>query len=364
MRLPARLLSVYLASRVLMGVALVSVLLLGLYTLVELIREVRALGGSYGPAQMLLYLLQTTPRRLYDIFPFSALIGSLLGLSSLAAGNELVAMRAAGFDRLRIMVCALTAIGLCLLLLLFLAEWSIPELEVQAREGREHARTGQAQARGFGVTWLRDGDFIVRVGQAAWEGDDTLVFADVMFYSLSEGLQLQAVYQASRAQHDGNHWKLFAPRQLFLDADHVSGAMGLESLESLRLSSNLSPDLFAATVARPRLLSLSDLSAMMLFMESNGLDASRYRQAFWSRVYFPINVLAMVLLGLPFVFRDARHGQRGMSLFAGVSLGMAYFVLTRLSQGFAVLLSLPLAVTLLLPAVFIMVLAGVILRRQ
>ena len=130
-----------------------------------------------------------------------------------------------------------------------------------------------------------------------------------------------------------------------------------------QLASGLSPDLFAATVSRPRLLSLADLRAMTVFLQENNLDAERYIQAFWTRIYFPINVLAMVLIGLPFVFRDARGGQRGLSLFAGVGLGMGYFVLIRVSQGVAVLLPLPMGITALLPALLILVIAVVLIRR-
>lgn len=355
------LLTRYLATRVWLGIVLVSALLLGLFTLVELIREARALTGDYGPPAMLVYLLQTTPRRLYDIFPFSALIGTLIGLSGLASGNELVAMRSAGFDRGRIMLRALAAVSLCLLVLMLVAEWLIPDLEAQARSQREQARTGQVQFRERGALWLRDGAHVLRVGQAAWDGVDTLAFADVTVYTMADGMQIEVIRHADSARHDGARWVLFEARRLDVGYRQDADRGVIEATE--HLASGLSPDLFAATVSRPRLLSLADLRAMTAFLQANGLDPERYVQAFWTRVYFPINVLAMVLIGLPFVFRDARGGQRGLSLFAGVGLGMAYFVLIRVSQGVAVLLPLPMGLTALLPALLIVSIAAVLIRR-
>ena len=356
------LLTRYLAGRVLLGIALVSALLLGLFTLVELIREARSLTGDYGPPSMLVYLLQTTPRRLYDIFPFSALIGTLIGLSGLASGNELVAMRSAGFDRGRIMLRALAAVSLCLLVLMLVAEWLIPDLEAQARSQREQARTGQVQLRERGALWLRDGEHVLRIGQAAWDGVDTLAFADITVYTMAPGMQTEIIRHADSARHDGRQWVLMDARRLAVGTQPTGVAAGIvESTE--HLASGLSPDLFAATVSRPRLLSLGDLRAMTAFLQDNGLDAERYVQAFWTRIYFPVNVLAMVLIGLPFVFRDARGGQRGLSLFAGVGLGMAYFVLIRVSQGVAVLLPLPMGITALLPALLIVMIAVVLIRR-
>src|SRR3546814_5476436 len=58
--------------------------------------------GDYGVGTALLALLLTLPRRLYDLFPYAAVIGSLMGLGALAASSELTALRAAGLSRQRI----------------------------------------------------------------------------------------------------------------------------------------------------------------------------------------------------------------------------------------------------------------------
>jgi lipopolysaccharide export system permease protein len=143
----------------------------------------------------------------------------------------------------------------------------------------------------------------------------------------------------------------------------LEAGAALERFERSTLVSDLSPDLFAATVARPRLLPMPDLLRMRAFLERNGLDAERYIQAFWDRIFFPVNVLAMVLIGLPFVFRDQRSGGRGLNLFAGVALGLAYFVLTRLVQGVSMILPFPVWLIALMPALLIVLLAGLLLRR-
>ncbi|AKS40851.1 LPS export ABC transporter permease LptG [Wenzhouxiangella marina] len=352
-------LSRYLISRVLVGIGLVSLLLVGLYTLVELLREARSLAGDYQGLQMVAYLVETLPRRLYDVFPFAALIGVMVGLGGLASGNELVAMRASGFDRQRIIQRVLLAVILCLLLLAAMAEWLIPDLESKARAEREQARSGQIQHGRQGALWLRDRDHMIRVGLSLWVDEQALVFGEIQIYRIDEASRPSRIYWAERGHHDGSAWQLEAVHRLQPDRNGPS-----DVLDRLEIESDLRPELFAATVSRPRLLSLGDLVRMGRLLERNGLDAGRYREAFWERLYFPLNVLAMVLIGLPFVFAGMRQRNPGFNLFIGVAVGLLFFVLTRLAQGMSGIVPLPLWLTLLMPPLSIAGLAVLLLRRR
>src|SRR3546814_17829596 len=69
--------------------------------------------GDYGAGTALLALLLTLPRRLYDLFPYAAVIGSLMGLGALAASSKLTAVRAAGLSLHRIGGSAMVLRILC-----------------------------------------------------------------------------------------------------------------------------------------------------------------------------------------------------------------------------------------------------------
>lgn len=355
----------HVARAVLLGIILVAVLLLGLYTIIALIRESRELTNDYGLLQMAVYLAQTSPRRLYDIFPFAALIGTMLGLGGLAAGNELVAMRAAGFDRRQILLSVLGAVAGCLLVLVLASELVVPELEARAGAEREQARSGQVYLGRYGALWLRDGNYVVRIGHSAWSGDQTPEFGDVLVYRLEPGMRPAAVLQAATATHDGSRWLLRDIRMRALESpdegsDH--GSAGSRE-DRVTLDSTLSHDLFAASISRPRVLAIRDLLDMVEFLEVNDLDEAPYRQALWNRIFYPLNVLAMVLVSLPFAFRGDRQSSRGVNLFFGVSLGLGFFILTRLAQGMGLLLPGPLWLSSLMPALLVGTLGVVLLRR-
>lgn len=350
----------HIARSVLLGVVLVAVLLLGLYTIIELIREARALTGDYGYLHMIAYMAQTTPRRLYDIFPFAALIGTMLGLGGLAAANELVAMRAAGFDRLQILFSVMGAVGICLLVLMLVSELLVPGLEAQAGAQRDQARTGKVHLGRYGALWLRDGEFMVRIGYSAWVGDEVPEFGDLLIYRMDRGMQPNEIIRAESASHDGSSWQL---RQVSRRALIAGPAQAAELGNGLRLESTLSYDLFSSSISRPRVLSMSDLHEMIGFLKANDLDTTPYVQALWNRAFFPLNVLAMVLVSLPFAFRGGRQTSRGMNIFAGVALGLAFFVVSRLAQGMGMLFPGPLWLSALLPALLIGSLGILMLRR-
>jgi lipopolysaccharide export system permease protein len=352
-------LSWHVARAVLGGMVLTGLVLLGVHLLIDLIREARSVGGEYTASRMIWYVLQTTPRRLYDIFPFAALIGSLLGLGALASSNEVVAMRAAGFDRGQIAGRALLVVALSVLLMLALAEWAIPTLETQARAERQQAKSGQLHIGKGGRLWLRDGPYTIRLDQSIWRDEDSLGFGNVLIYRLGEDMQPIRILEAEQATHSGSQWLL--QNVTYRDLDPIA-ATG--HLDELAMDSRLSAELFTAAVSRPRLLALSDLARMRGYLASNGLDSSAYEQAFWQRAYFPLNVLAMVLLALPFVFRSARAGGRSPGLFIGVSLGLGFFVLSRLSQSLAMVWPIPLWLSMLLPAVLIGTAGVIALRRS
>lgn len=348
----------YVSRSVLTWVVLVAVLLVGLYTLIELVREAQDLTGDYGPLQMIGFILQTTPSRLYDIFPFAALIGTMLGLGGLAATNELVAMRAAGFDRGRILASVMIAVGACLMVLFLLAEFVIPELEARASAERDQLRSGQVHLGRFGALWLRDGDMMLRIGYSAWSDDDRPEFGNVLIYEMNEDMTPERVLHAVSASHTGSAWEF---RRVARRGVFESGGSGRE--RNLTVDSTLSYDLFASAVSKPRMLAISDLLGMIELLDANELDTGRYRQALWNRLFFPLNVLAMILIALPFAFRGARQGGRGLSIFVGLSLGLMFFVVSRLVRGTAMLWPGPLWMLMILPAFFFGILGLLLLRR-
>lgn len=354
----AGLLGLYLARSVARSVVLVALVLTGLYLGVDLVREAGDMGAGYGFVEVLHFLLRTAPARLYDLFPFAVLIGGMIALGRLSAGSELVAMRAGGFHQLRILGHALgpaLLLGLCVMLA---GEWLAPKLELDARIDRERARNGQVGSDAGQALWIRDGQLMIRAGILLWNDQDQVRFGDLRIYMLDGADSIERIVQAGAARHESGRWMLENARALDTRAVEVG-----RSGHPMELASRLDSGVFRALVTRPRLLPIRDILRIQAYLESNGQNATAYRQAFWRRLLYPLNMLMMLFSGVAVLLRIGRRLSPALGVFAGVTLGIAFVVVQRLMLGLAPVLPVPLGLTHLLPAMLFGLLGLSILRR-
>ena len=79
----------YIARNVLAAIFVVQVVLLGLDLVITYINDLGDVEGGYSAFDVLIYLLMRLPHRFYQYAPVGVLIGSLIGLGSMATSNEL-----------------------------------------------------------------------------------------------------------------------------------------------------------------------------------------------------------------------------------------------------------------------------------
>ena len=105
----------YIVRSILGFVFLVMAVLLVLGALFIFIDQQDEIGvGHYTAVEALWYTLLNLPQQAFELLPITVLIGSLLGLGSLARGSELTVIRATGISILRLAGAALIA-GLLLI---------------------------------------------------------------------------------------------------------------------------------------------------------------------------------------------------------------------------------------------------------
>ena len=159
-----RLLDRYIARRVFRGYALIMVILVSAFSLIALVHELDSVGkGTYKTSDAALYVLLTLPGWMVELSPAMALLGAIVGLGELAAGEELIAMQALGVSRARIAWSVLKTGLLVMLAVMGLQEFVAPKLDQLAFERRTQAISGMESTstrRGF---WSRNGQRVVHV---------------------------------------------------------------------------------------------------------------------------------------------------------------------------------------------------------
>lgn len=349
----------YLGRSVARSVVLVALVLCGLYLSVDLVREAGDMAAGYGLLEVLTFILRVFPARLYDLFPFAVLIGGMLALGRLSANSELVAMRAAGFHQLRILGYALGPALLLGLTVMLAGEWVAPKLELDARLDRERARDGQVGTVAGQGLWIRDGRLMIQAGILLWNESDEIRFGNLRIYELDDVNSIARIVHASAGRHETGRWVLEGTS--VLDARTAEFATGTDG--SVEIASGLDPGVFQALVTRPRLLPMRDISRIQNYLEANGQDATAYRQAYWRRLLYPLNMLMMLFSGMALLLRAGRQLSPAVGVFAGVSLGIGFVVFHRLVLGLAPVLPIPFGLTHLLPAAAFGLLGVYLMRR-
>ena len=98
-----KILDRYIGRAVAGGILTVMSVLLALYTFFTFLNEAERVGeGNYTVLEAFRYVIFTLPRHVYELFPVTSLLGTMLGLGTLSAGSEITVIRAAGVSLARI----------------------------------------------------------------------------------------------------------------------------------------------------------------------------------------------------------------------------------------------------------------------
>lgn len=347
----------YIVRAILSSVLLVMLVMLVLGGLVVFISQQGNIGvGHYTLADALWFTMLNLPQQAYQLLPITALLGSLIGLGTLARGSEITVFRATGVSVRRLagaaMIAALILIGIEALV----GEFVAPQL--QAAAGRERA-FNQYNTISFGGgtgAWVRDGGLILNVAHQS----SSRQFGGMQVFNLSPTHQLISIGRATRATAVGHHTWLLND----YTASHFSGnRVTVRPPGRKVLHSNVSASFLGFAVQDPQEMTLRSLWQLISYMRANSVDASQYVFAFWSRIARTVAIAFSVLLAVPFVLGSMRSAGAGARTMLGLAIGIAFFLLQRLIESGTIVFHLdPVIVawlpTLLLATVTMLLLAS------
>ncbi len=311
-----RKLDLYIAQHVVGAILVVMLVVVGLDLLFSFVDELDSFNERYDIFEALIYLAMTTPRRIYEFLPLSCLVGCLIGLGMLASHSELTVMRAAGVSTGRIVSAVMKPVLILVLIALVLGEYVVPKTEQVAQSRRAMVQSGgEALKSRFGV-WHREGDSFIHINAVQPDG----VIFGVTRYQLNGERGLAVASHARRGEFVGNAWQLEEIRETRFLGDHTEVlARDTEVWES-----GLTPTLLSVIVVEPVDLSISGLKAFAAYLTEQGLSSVDYQLAFWNKLLQPLAILALVLIGISFIFGPLRSVTVGQRLIIGILVGLIF----------------------------------------
>jgi lipopolysaccharide export system permease protein len=327
-----RILDTYIAKQILYQVSIAVAVLVGLFTFLTFIDQLSDIGtGSYGVLDAVRFVILSTPRILYEIFPMSALLGSILGMSSLAVDSELVVIRASGVSVARLTGSVLRVGAFLALAAVLLGEVITPYSETMAQRGRAQAlQENINQQSDFGL-WMRDNESYVNVGEVLPD----LSLLDVRVFEFDDEGRLRSLVFAAKGNYveEAQRWRLQDIAQTLIDKESATS----QTARAAYWSTDVTREIMSVFMIRPDQLSAFQLYQYISHLRDNGQETEAYELAFWTKIATPLATAVMVILAIPFVFRSVRSGGYGGSLFAGIMIGLAFFVM---DKGFGLIIQI------------------------
>lgn len=314
----------YIAREVFLGFASVLLGLVLLYAVFDLIHELNDLGrGQYTVGRMFVFVALAMPGHAYEVFPISALIGTLYGLSNLAVHSEMTVMRASGMSKINIGI-ALLRVGSVLVLLSFMiGEWVMPISESAAQQWRLSALNSLVATQFRSGLWVKDDKSFVNVQEML--PDATL--RGLKIYSFDEKARLKTIRFAERGEYAGPQgWVLHAVTETRFVGD------GVEVQRSSEQSwpSALTPNILSVLLVEPEQMSLWNLFTYVDHLRENSQNTLRFEIAQWSKVLYPLGIVIMMWLALPFALFRPRTTTGGRQILLGIALGLGFYLTTKL----------------------------------
>ena len=324
------LLDRYLIRAVLGGAFVVMAVLITLGALFLFSNQQDDIGvGSFSALDAFWFVLLNIPQQVYELLPIGVLIGSLIGLGSLARGSELTVMRAAGLSVWRVAGSVAMAGTLLIVIAVLCGEFLAPPLQAMAKQQKLLSKFSTITFAGRAGPWVRDGDRLINVSQQSGTGE----FAGMLIFELGKDHELKSVSSASTAK--------VRPDGGWLLSNYESTRFGGEVIESEKQASRefhsaIGGDFLALTVSQPRQLQTHVLWGLIRHLRENSLDSSEQEFAFWSRIARTSAILFAALLAVPFVFGSLRAAGAGARTLLGVLIGVAFFFIQRMLESGAV----------------------------
>ena len=346
----------YLARQMAGGIVLVLTALIMLFAFFDLIYELKDVGvQGYRLTAALTFVALSLPGHLYELLPVAALIGTLFAMAQLVIHSEYAVMRTSGMSILALALSVMQ-IGLVFAAATFVTgEFLAPASEEAAQKLRlKQSSSVVAQAFRSGL-WVKDETAFVNVARVLY--DATL--QDVRIYNFDDQYRLRSISQAREGKfvHE-NLWILKNVVQTKFEENRTSVA----AYATLEWRSVLTPSILSVLLVPPEKMSLWTLYSYVQHLRENRQESARYEIALWNKVVYPVAVLVMMILALPFAYMNVREGGVSTKIFAGIMLGLGFHLLNRLFGHLGQLAAWPPLVAAVLPTVAFLALALLLIR--
>lgn len=358
----------YLAREIYRSCAVVLVALLGLFTFFALIEALEDVGNNFTVFDLFYLQALQMPTRLYELLPIGLLIGAILALASLAQRNELVILRVSGVSGMKLMRMLWVITLPWVIGAFILSELITPAAEIKTSETSLQLLGRAGGGRLNSGYWFKEeapenGTRVINIAELKPNGG----VAGITLYEFREGQELASFSQAVDGYFNDGSLVMNQVTETRINAAAVDALADASVTDApvtqvntsgqRRLPTTLTPERLIARILTPERMSISVLSDYISYLEANNLQTNREVVALWRKLAYPFTLLVMITIAAPIGFMQTRRGGVGGKVFAGILLGVGFFMINQLALNVGMLGKWAPWVTALVPNIGALLLA-------
>ena len=272
------------------------------------------------------YYLYSMPQILHDILPLTFVIAFLGTAVLLERHNETTALKAAGVSLTRV-AAPLFVLGGVVALALFTLDEAVVHRANRNAQRLEDIIKGRKVARSYRATdrlWLFLPDGRTLVNFLQFDPDtDTLVRPSV--YVFDDRLHLRERYMAQTCTFDAGRWRAEgAWKRTFIAGGNPEYEPPHGGITELPIG--VAPSYFGREYRKPSQMSYEELRDYIATLQAAGYRVDRLQVQLHQKLAYPISLMVLAWLALPFAFRSRKRGTV-MGVAVALVLGLAYFAL-------------------------------------
>ena len=348
----------HIGREILVASASVMLAFLGLFAFFDFVNELDGVGrGDYGVWEALVFVVLILPGRIYELLPVVVLITTLYVLTTFARHSEITVMRASGLS-IAGMLRILAAVGMLFVAATFVVgEYVAPPAERAAQQWKLEATGSSVSNRLRSGLWVKDGANFVNIATVFPDG----TMLGVSIYEFDERRALGTISAARSGRYDADEelWRL----EDVVETRFLGDAVEVVELSGMEWRSHLTPEVLSVLMVAPERMSVTALFTYIRHLEENGQDTQRFEIALWKKLTYPLAVLVMMLLALPFALGHDRMGGVSVKVFLGVMLGVGFHLLNGLFGNLGVINAWPPALAAITPSMLFLLAATYMLIR-
>ena len=297
----------------------------GLTYVADMVGMMGDISDSFPLSRALLIMLMRIPSIIIEFLPYGIFVGCVIGLGLHANSNELTVIRAAGVSIYKLLWAIMRPTILLIAMGLIISEYINPVALQLARSLDEGDVAYQRSLESPFGHWYRDtkrGEFL-HFNRVETGGR---IFGISRYHFNDEGILQYAGYADQAIYQQNGNWQMENYRQSNFFDDRIERT----ETQNVSWKSELEPRLLNILVLPPDTLSITDVYQFAQYRDQQNLESHEYWLGFWQRILQPVTILALVLVGMSFIFGSLREATMGSRIALSVIVG--FFVWVNMSM--------------------------------